>query len=88
MLYSTNCCGVKEADGLRDTPEGSLRAICDDRYGVGIDSAYITITDTIIDAYLIAKMEFLQKKIPFIIRRPLPNGGSEYWKFADLEQLD
>jgi len=29
--------------------------------------------------------EYKQKKIPFIIQRPLPNGGIEMWKFADLE---
>jgi len=40
----------------------------------------------VIDGYLIALEEFKYKKIPFIIRRPLPNGGSEYWKVKDLEQ--
>ena len=49
---------------------------------------FIEVKDNIIDSYLIALSEFKQKKIPYIIRRPLPNGGSEYWKFADLEQLD
>jgi len=39
----------------------------------------------IIDGYLIALKELELKKIPFIIRRPLPNGGSEYWKLEDLE---
>ena len=28
------------------------------------------------------------KKIPFIIRRPIPNGGTEYWKLQDLELLE
>ena len=27
------------------------------------------------------------KKIPVIIRRPLPNGKSEYWKLQDLEVI-
>ena len=40
-----------------------------------------------IDGYTIAQKEFEKKKIPFIIRRTLPNGGSEYWKFEDLEIL-
>lgn len=48
---------------------------------------FVEVKDNIIDSYLIAMSEFKQKKIPYIIRRPLPNGGSEYWKFADLEQL-
>ena len=36
-------------------------------------------------AHLIALKEFNEKKIPFIIKRPMPNGGCEYWKFEDLE---
>ena len=28
------------------------------------------------------------KKITFIIRRPIPNGGSEYWKVNDLKNID
>ena len=35
----------------------------------------------------IAQAEYNAKKMPFIIRRPLPNGTSEYWRFADLEQI-
>ena len=35
----------------------------------------------------IAKMELEQKKIPFIVRRPMPAGGFEYWKLEDLELL-
>ena len=46
---------------------------------------YINIPENIIDGYLIAEMELKEKKIPFIIRRPLPNGKSEYWKIKDLE---
>lgn len=45
----------------------------------------IEVEPDIIDGYLIALKEFEQKKIPFIIKRPLPNGGCEYWRFADLE---
>ena len=40
-----------------------------------------------IDSYMIAMKEFQNKKIPFIIKRPLPNGASEYWKLSDLEVL-
>ena len=46
---------------------------------------YISVSENIIDGYLIAEMELKEKKIPFIIRRPLPNGKSEYWKLKDLE---
>jgi DNA-directed RNA polymerase subunit K/omega len=47
--------------------------------------SFIETNPTIIDGYLIAHAELEQKKIPFIIRRPLNNGGSEYWKLSDLE---
>ena len=39
----------------------------------------------IIDGSIIALKELMQRKIPFIIRRPLPTGGSEYWNLKDLE---
>jgi DNA-directed RNA polymerase I, II, and III subunit RPABC2 len=47
----------------------------------------ISITTNAIDGYLIALAELEQKAIPFIIKRPLPNGGCEYWKVKDLEVL-
>jgi len=25
--------------------------------------------------------------LPFIVKRPMPNGGCEYWKLQDLEIL-
>jgi len=46
---------------------------------------YVKLSSTIIDGYLIAIKELEQKKIPFIIRRPLPSGASEYWHLQDLE---
>jgi DNA-directed RNA polymerase I, II, and III subunit RPABC2 len=47
----------------------------------------VEVDINVIDGYLIALKEFEQKKIPFIIKRPLPNGGIEYWKFKDLEVI-
>ena len=41
----------------------------------------------IIDGYLIALKELEEKAIPVIIRRPIPNGSSEYWHLKDLEIL-
>lgn len=46
---------------------------------------FIDVEPDIIDGYLIAVEEFNVKKIPFIIKRPLPSGKSEYWKLSDLE---
>ena len=48
---------------------------------------FVEVDVRVIDGYLIALKEYEEKKIPFIIRRPIPNGKSEYWRFADLEQL-
>lgn len=48
---------------------------------------FVKVDKNIIDAYVIAQMELKEKKIPFIIRRPLPNGASEYWKLSDLQLL-
>jgi DNA-directed RNA polymerase I, II, and III subunit RPABC2 len=45
----------------------------------------VEVDASVIDGYLIAVKEFDEKKIPFILKRPLPNGGCEYWKFIDLE---
>ena len=46
---------------------------------------FVKIETSMIDGYLIALKEYEQKKIPFILKRPLPNGKCEYWKFCDLE---
>ena len=46
---------------------------------------YTRLKSTVIDGYLIAIKELEEKKIPFIVRRPMPNGGSEYWHLQDLE---
>jgi DNA-directed RNA polymerase I, II, and III subunit RPABC2 len=48
---------------------------------------FVKVPENIIDSYLIAEMELQQGRIPFIIRRPMPNGGSEYWKIRDLENI-
>lgn len=48
---------------------------------------FIEVDVSTIDGYLIAMQELEQKKIPFILKRPLPNGGCEYWRLKDLEIL-
>jgi DNA-directed RNA polymerase I, II, and III subunit RPABC2 len=48
---------------------------------------FVKVPENVIDGYLIAELELQQKRIPFIIRRPLPNGGSEYWSLKDLENI-
>jgi DNA-directed RNA polymerase I, II, and III subunit RPABC2 len=49
---------------------------------------FVKVPEGVIDGYLIALVELEEKKIPFIIRRPLPNGGSEYWHLEDLEIIN
>ena len=47
---------------------------------------FVKVPENIIDGNLVAEMELAQKRIPFILRRPLPgNSGSEYWNLKDLE---
>ena len=46
---------------------------------------FVKVPEGVIDGYLIAVKELEEKKIPFIIRRPLPNRGSEYWHLEDLQ---
>lgn len=47
---------------------------------------FVEVPANVIDSIIIAEMELRDKKIPFIIKRPLPNHGFEYWKLSDLEQ--
>jgi DNA-directed RNA polymerase subunit K/omega len=47
-------------------------------------AAFISVPKHITDVKDIAKLELEQKRLPFIIKRPLPNGTFEYWRLADL----
>jgi len=48
---------------------------------------FVSIPPHITDVRDIARLELEQKKLPFIVKRPLPNGTHEYWRLADLMQL-
>jgi len=48
---------------------------------------FVKVPPNIIDGYEIAKLELEEKKIPFIIKRPIPDGTCEYWNVSDLEVL-
>lgn len=48
---------------------------------------FISVPENVIDSYVIAELELQQKRIPFIIRRPIPSGGFEYWNIRDLEVI-
>jgi DNA-directed RNA polymerase I, II, and III subunit RPABC2 len=48
---------------------------------------FVRVPENVIDSYIIANLELQEKRIPFIIRRPIPNGGCEYWNLKDLENI-
>ena len=50
-------------------------------------TAFVKVPEKVMDGYLIAELELQEKRVPFIIRRPMPNGGSEYWSIKDLENI-
>jgi DNA-directed RNA polymerase subunit K/omega len=45
---------------------------------------YIAVPDYVTDVAEIARMELMQRRLPFIIRRPMPDGTHEYWRLSDL----
>lgn len=47
----------------------------------------VPVPTGVMQGHVIADLELNAKKLPFIIRRPLPNRGSEYWHVSDLELL-
>lgn len=49
---------------------------------------FVETKNKIIDNNIIAQKELKEKKLPFIIMRPLPNGKREYWKLNDLEIIE
>ena len=49
---------------------------------------YVKLAKPMLNELLIAEQELREQKLPFVIRRPLPNGGSEYWKLRDLAVLE
>ena len=46
---------------------------------------FISVSEDILDNFIIAEKELQEKKLPFIIQRPLPNNTFEYWYVKDLE---
>jgi DNA-directed RNA polymerase subunit K/omega len=48
---------------------------------------FVDVDPDVIDGYLIALKEYEERKIPFIIQRPIPNGTCEYWRLSDLENI-
>jgi DNA-directed RNA polymerase I, II, and III subunit RPABC2 len=45
---------------------------------------FISVPKHVTDVCDIARLELEQKRLPFIVKRPLPNGQFEYWRLSDL----
>jgi DNA-directed RNA polymerase I, II, and III subunit RPABC2 len=45
---------------------------------------FIAVPKHLTDVRDIARLELEQKRLPFIVKRPLPNGTFEYWRLNDL----
>ncbi len=45
---------------------------------------YITVPEHVSNVGEIARMELEQKRLPYIIKRPMPDSTFEYWRLSDL----
>ena len=45
---------------------------------------YIRVPKHVTSVGEIARLELEERRLPFIIRRPMPNGTHEYWRLSDL----
>lgn len=48
---------------------------------------FVPVPDHITDVREIARLELAAKRLPFIIKRPMPDGSYEYWRLQDLLQI-
>ena len=45
---------------------------------------FVVVPEHITSPLEIAKMELEQRRLPFIVKRPMPDGSFEYWRLSDL----
>ena len=45
---------------------------------------FVPVPEYVIAPLDIAKLELEQRRLPFIIKRPMPDGTFEYWRLSDL----
>lgn len=45
---------------------------------------YIARPEHVTSVFDIAKMELEQRRLPYIVKRPMPNGVFEYWRLSDM----
>lgn len=45
---------------------------------------FITVPFHVTDIKEIARLELQERRLPYILKRPMPNGTFEYWRLTDL----
>lgn len=45
---------------------------------------FVSVPPHITSTFEIAKMELEQRRLPLIVKRPMPDGTFEYWRLSDL----
>jgi DNA-directed RNA polymerase I, II, and III subunit RPABC2 len=45
---------------------------------------FVTVPEYMTQPLEIAKLELEQRRLPFIVKRPMPDGTFEYWRLSDL----
>ena len=45
---------------------------------------YIDVPEYMTDVGEIARLELKERRLPFLVRRPMPDGTHEYWRLSDL----
>jgi DNA-directed RNA polymerase I, II, and III subunit RPABC2 len=45
---------------------------------------FVAVPEYVTQPLEIAKLELAQRRLPFIIKRPMPDGTFEYWRLSDL----
>jgi DNA-directed RNA polymerase I, II, and III subunit RPABC2 len=45
---------------------------------------FVTVPEYMTNPLDIAKLELEQRRLPFIVKRPMPDGTFEYWRLSDL----
>jgi hypothetical protein len=47
----------------------------------------VDVPEYVTKAIEIAHLELEQRRLPFILKRPMPDGSFEYWRLSDLMVL-
>jgi len=45
---------------------------------------YVDVPEYMTDVSEIARLELKERRLPFLVRRPMPDGSHEYWRLSDL----